>query len=428
MSRIIVTSVGYLGDITPYVEPARRLTRAGHDVVFVAPAGYRALLAEEPFAFVEYPGDLSATAMHADRRHERLLRHPTLNSPRLARFYINGYFLADPQQVTNEWIDLLTGADAVVTHIAPAPVVVPIARHLGVPSVVGTVVPMLIPTKHRMATFTPGPQSLGRVSNRMSWVYSDWALHAAYGGRELNRLRVRCGLPKTRAPGVHSYRDADRLVVLVPEAFAGPGFDDWPPVVWGGFSAWEPAGARLPDDVGDFLDSGDPPVVITLGSCAATGAEARFAAIANAVVDLGRRALIVTGTEELRHATQFAVGRKPTVLCAGFVPLAAAVARSSAAVISGSLGTVGIALHAAKPAIVAPSLFDQRWNGRRIQQLGLGRVAGQRAIRDAIASVLTDESYTCRAAAMADTIHHTDGARTLTDTTLGVLAATRSAG
>jgi hypothetical protein len=71
-------------------------------VVFVAPAGYRALLAEEPFAFVEYPGgDLSAVAMHADSRHERLLRHPLLNSPRLARYYINGYFLADPERVAS---------------------------------------------------------------------------------------------------------------------------------------------------------------------------------------------------------------------------------------------------------------------------------------------------------------------------------------
>ena len=68
--------------------------------------------------------------------------------------------------------------------------------------------------------FTPGPQSLGRLSNRMSWVHSDWALHATYGGPELNRLRVRCGLPKTRAPGVHSYRDADRLAEVLGAAVA----------------------------------------------------------------------------------------------------------------------------------------------------------------------------------------------------------------
>jgi acyl-CoA synthetase (AMP-forming)/AMP-acid ligase II len=233
VSRIVITSVGYLGDIAPYIEPARQLTRAGHDVLFVAPAGYRALLASEPFVFAEYPGgDLSAAGMHADPRHEALMRHPTLNAPRLARYYINGYFLRDPERVANEWKSLLAGAEAVLTHIAPAPVVVPIAKHLGVKTVVGTVVPMIIPTAHRMATFVPGPRSLGRLCNRLSWLQADLALHATYAGPALNRLRVQCGLPKTLAPGAHGHRDADRLVAIVPERFAGPAFDDWPPLVW----------------------------------------------------------------------------------------------------------------------------------------------------------------------------------------------------
>lgn len=424
MSRIVVTSVGYLGDIAPYIEPARQLAAAGHDVVFVAPPGYRDLLAAEPFAFVGYPGaDLSATAMHADRRHERLLRHPILNSPRLARYYINGYFLADPERITATWMELLANADAVVTHITPAPVVVPIAKHLGVKSVVGTVVPMIIPTAHRMATFIPGLRSLGRYGNRLSWWHSDLALHATYGGPALNRLRERCGLPKALAPGAHGYRDVDALVALVPEAFAGPGFDDWPPFVWGGFSSWSPSRWQVSDDVDPFLDGGDPPMVISLGSSAAAGAAGRFAGIANAVTDLGMRALIVTGTEQLRDATRAAVGRNPSVLCVGFTPLAPVVARSTAAVISGSLGSVGVALHAGKPTVVVPSLFDQAWNGRRIQQLGLGRTAVRpRALRDAIKRVTTDDAYSTRAAAMAEQIHDINGAEALVSTTIAVLA------
>ncbi|MEY2472699.1 MAG: rhamnosyltransferase subunit [Actinomycetota bacterium] len=424
MSRVVVTAVGYVGDIAPFIEPARRLAAAGHDVVVVAPAGYRALLAEEPFAFAPYPvGDLSTTAMHADPHHERLLRHPILNSPRLARYYINGYFSVDPEGVANGWRQLLDGAGAVVSAIAPAPVVVPIAKDLGVRSVVGTVVPMIIPTARRHSTFTPWPRNLGRVGNRLSWLYADFALHATYAGPALNRLRVECGLPKSLAPGAHGYRDADRLVALAPEAFAGPGFDDWPSLVWGGFSRWSPSGMTVPDDVEDFLNSGAPPIVVTLGSSAAGGAEARFATIAKAITDLGHRALIVTGTEQLRAATQVAVGATSSVLCAAFVPLEPVVARSRAAVISGSLGSVGVALHAGKPTVVVPSLFDQGWNGRRIQQLGLGRRATTpRAVHAAIATVTTDRTYADRAAAMAEEIRYCDGAQALTEATLGLLA------
>jgi UDP:flavonoid glycosyltransferase YjiC (YdhE family) len=240
----------------------------------------------------------------------------------------------------------------------------------------------------------------------------------------LNRLRAQCGLPKSLAPGVHGYRDADRLVALAPEAFAGPGFDDWPPLVWGGFSRWSPSRMDVPVDVEAFLEGGAPPIVVTLGSSAAAGAEARFATIAKAITHLGHRALIITGTEHLRAATQDAVGSTTSVSCAAFVPLAPVVARSCAAVISGSLGSVGVALHAGKPTVVVPSLFDQGWNGRRIQQLGLGRRATTpRAVHAAIASVTTDRTYADRAAAMVEQIRHLDGAEAITDATLGLLAS-----
>ena len=423
MSKIVVTAVGYLGDIAPFVEPARRLARAGHDVVFVAPGGYRALLEHEPFELVDHPGDLSAARMHADPRHERLMRHPIANAPRLARYYIDGYFLTAPDRITRMWMDVLADADAVVTAAAPGPVVIPIAKHLGVPSVFGTVVPMIIPTEHRKATFTPGLESLGRRANRASWISSDWALHATYAGPQLNRLRVRCGLPKMRAPGVHPYRDADRIVALVPEQFGGPGFDDWPALVWGGFSAWQPHGTGLSGDIEDFLERGDPPVVVTLGSSAAAGAEKRFAAIARAVTNLGRRALIVTGSELLREATAAELGDDPRVLCVGFAPLGPLVERSCAAVISGALGAVGLALHSGKPTVVVPSLFDQVWNGRRVEQLGLGHVAKKPpAIREAIRQVTTDEGYATRAVQMAEAIRGQDGARALTDAALGLVA------
>lgn len=432
MAKIVVTSVGYLGDVAPFVEPARRLARRGHEVLFVAPASYRALLAHEPFGFVDYPLDLSAPAMHADPYHERLLRHPILNSPRLAHYYINGYFLADPDRVISTLTDVLTGADAVLTHITPGPVVVPIAKHLGVPSVVGHAAPMIIPTAQRWTTFIPGPGSLGRRVNRASWRYSDWMLHALYGGPTLNKLRVNCGLPKMFDPAVHSFRDADRTVIIVPEAYAGPGFNDWPPVQWGGFSAWYPStDAKLPATVEDFLANGDPPVVITLGSSAATGAAAKFAAIAAQVAALGRRSLIVTGTEQLQRATQTAIGHQPHALCVGFAPLGPVIAQGSAAVISGSLGTVGIALHAGIPTVVAPSLFDQVWHGHRIQELGLGRIASNtRTLRRALRDVITDPegTYTKNTAELADQLRGTDGAQALTNTIIELLKSAPNPG
>jgi UDP:flavonoid glycosyltransferase YjiC (YdhE family) len=277
---------------------------------------------------------------------------------------------------------------------------------------------MVAPVSYR-PTLTHGP-----LQGRTLRTAVDCALHATYAGPALNRLRVQCGLPKTLAPGAHGHLDADRLVALVPEQFAGPAFDDWPPLVWGGFSAWQPADARVPEIVEEFLADGEPTVVVTLGSSAAAGAESKFAAIAKTVTQLGQSALLVTGTEELRSATEAACENDPSVLSVGFAPLESLVARSTAAVNSGSLGSVGIALHAGKPTVVVPSLFDQAWNGRRIQELGLGRRASMRkGVGDAVKRVVSEPEYARRAGEMAQEIKNSDGSRVLTDTMLELLSS-----
>ena len=327
--------------------------------------------------FAEYPGgDLSAAGMHADPRHEALMRHPTLNSPRLARYYINGYFLTDPERVANEWKRLLAGAEAVLIHIAPAPVVVPIAKHLGVKTVVGTVVPMIIPTAHRMTTFTPGtPQS---------WAAQQPPLLAPGrlgAPRDLRRTSARTACASNAA--------YPRRSLPAPTDTETP-IDSWPwcpsnsqdqPSTTGHLScgAASQRGNRrtsgCPRSSKSSWRAASPPSSSRSGPARPQVPSPSSRPSPRRSLASAQRALVVTGTDELRGATQAACGNDPSVLCVGFAPLEPLVARSTAAVISGSLGSVGIALHAGKPTVVVPSLFDQAWNGRRIQELGLGRRA-----------------------------------------------------
>ncbi|MEO7430021.1 MAG: hypothetical protein ABIY48_11645, partial [Acidimicrobiales bacterium] len=89
MARIAVTSCVYLGDVAPYIPVARRLHAAGHDVVFVAPEGFRSLLDPEPFSYHPYAMDCSPASMYADPVHTRLMRHPTRNVSKLGRYWMN---------------------------------------------------------------------------------------------------------------------------------------------------------------------------------------------------------------------------------------------------------------------------------------------------------------------------------------------------
>ena len=87
-----------------------------------------------------------------------------------------------------------------------------------------------------------------------------------------------------------------------------------------------------------------------------------------------------------------------------------------AAVVSGSLGTIGAALAAGVPVVVQPQLFDQVWHGGRVEDLGVGRMVWRtRSVAKAIAAIDGDSSYRQRAQALAAKMATEDGPTVLAD-------------
>jgi UDP:flavonoid glycosyltransferase YjiC (YdhE family) len=56
--RIVITSVGSLGDVYPYLALARRLTQRGHEASVATSAAYRPLIEGEGVAFRPVRPDL----------------------------------------------------------------------------------------------------------------------------------------------------------------------------------------------------------------------------------------------------------------------------------------------------------------------------------------------------------------------------------
>ncbi|MEA3054680.1 MAG: hypothetical protein QOD30_112, partial [Actinomycetota bacterium] len=144
MARIVVTSAAYLGDVAPFVRPAKLLAERGHDVTFLAPAGFHPMLAGERFGLATYALDFSSAAMHRDPVHQRLMRHPVANQLRLARYWMRQGLVADVAAARASLLEHLAGADVVVTHPTFGSGVVPAAEHLRIPIVVGQLFPMMI--------------------------------------------------------------------------------------------------------------------------------------------------------------------------------------------------------------------------------------------------------------------------------------------
>ena len=408
--KFVVCSAAYLGDVAPYIPVADRLAERGHDVTFLAPEGYRSILEGQRFSYTPYPLDFSSSGMHGDPRHERLMRHPYLNSVQLGRYWMGKGLTDDPEAAQQSLVDTFDGADVVVTHPTFGSAAIPVAKAMGIPVAVGHLFPMMIPTRRWGPPLGTTNPNLGATVNRALWKAMTVGSGPLFRDREVNRFRRGLGLDPLRGNAGWAWQEADATVVLVSPHYFGDGADDWPDLTWGGFSWWDGGGA-VDDDVDVFVGAGsDPPVLVTLGTSAASGAGERFARIAADLDALGMRSLLLVGDAQNLAPLR---GRAGAFAFAPIVPL---LPRCRVAVISGALGGLAAALRAGVPIVVVPQLFDQIWHGRRVEELGLGIHARRPSqVGPAVARILADPSYAERSAAFASRLAEEDGAGVLAD-------------
>jgi sterol 3beta-glucosyltransferase len=400
------------------VAPANLLVDRGHDVTYVVPSGFHRLFGGERFSLQAYPVDFSADAMHADQEHQRLMRHPILNAGRLARYWMRKALVSQPDEVRTGLLEAFRGADVVVSHATMAVASAPVARSLGIPLVVGHLFPMAVPTATWSFPVSVLPH-LGVRGNRALWNVYTRVLGGLVYDRPINGVRRRLGVEPLRGNVLTSWMDADRTVLLVSRHYYP---EDGPAelgVAWGGFSHWAGPADQEPDpEVAEYLAAGDPPVLVTLGTSAATNAGDQFAAIASGLDDLGLRSLLLVGSPD----NMAAVADRDGAFV--FAPLSQVLAGCRLAVISGSLGTTGAALATGVPVVVVPQLFDQVWHGERAQKLGVGEMVFRtREVVAAVARVDGDPAYRERAGSLAAAMLGDDGAVALADAVESMLDA-----
>lgn len=297
VARIVFTSGAYLGDVAPFVEPANRLAARGHEVNFVLPPGFHSLLGHEAFDIVPYPLDFSPSGMAADPKHERLLRHPLANQVRLARYWMRRGFVDGPDLVREALVEVLDRADVLVTHPTSGAASLPVADHLGVPSVVGQLFPMMMPTSAWAPPTGTRNLDLRRSINRFAWTSFAWGSGAVMYDREFNRYCRELGQPPLHGNSLLAWTRATSTVVLLSRHYFGPEPADWPGWRFGGFSHWTGPQRRAVDPrVETYLGGGDAPVLVCLGTSAAAGAATTFATIATDLDRASLRPLMLVGS------------------------------------------------------------------------------------------------------------------------------------
>ena len=402
MARILVTSAGYRGDVLPFVSVSRELVARGHKIDLVVPSGFHDSLADEPVTLHRLGFEFSPREIFGIHRDVWDRYGTRRGAARTTRWMVRAGMLEHLDSIYESLASVADRADLVLTHNVLVPARWTAELH-DIPCATLNVVPTLVPSEERLPEMRPMPHitgPVGRAVNRVAWAGALRVMELVFSSnRPLSVRRQRLGLPEHRHELLTNTLSAHTLLLPVsPVWFPRP--SDWPAhYVLTGFIPWEPPGSRLADDVSAFLDDGDPPVLVTLGTSAATNAKQVFELMATTLDALGLRGLFLVGDESnVTGPLRDRPGVWP------FVPLHLVLPRCRAVVHSASLGTTAAVLESGVPSLAVPLLFDQIWNALRTAQLGAGlvmrRPSAQRA-RRLIHLLVTDQHLRTTAQALS---------------------------
>jgi len=395
--RIVLASLGSLGDLHPLLAVARAAEERGHETVIAASRMFGDYIRGFGFAFAPIRPDLSPAPARVE-----YLSHPTRGPGRLLREEIFG----SVRETYTDLLEATSGADLLVVgellYVAPL-----VAKTRSIPWTTAILSPssflsedpgVLAPVAwmHRLNVFSSLPHRLMLAIGRR--ITQRWATPLAELRREL-------GLPDGPSPVFEGKFSQDLVLALFPEFFASPQ-KDWPAsVAQTGFPFFEQAGdPKVREGLRAFLDRGKPPIAFTLGSSVVHFADDFYHQAAKTASSLGMRAILLVGNNEPPAQLP------DSILAIQYAPLSWIFPRAAIAVHHGGIGSCAEALRAGIPSLVVPFGYDQPDNASRLARIGVARVLSGRKFQSkqleaALANIVSDQGMARRARKLSAEIH-----------------------
>ena len=360
--RIVFCTFGSLGDLYPLLALAREMKHRGHTPVVATSPAYRTLIEAEEIAFHPVRPDVdvsdpSVLRRVMDRRNGGRYLFCDIILPALRDSY------ADTARVA-------AGSDLLVIH----PIVVAallFARKSGLPWASVAVAPMSLcsaydppvfsglPFAEKLASFGPGTQKL--FLKLIAAMFEPvW--------KQFREFEKELGLSRSPNPLLWGHSPHLALGLFSP-VLAAPQ-PDWPADAHATGFPFLGHDHGNTTELQEFLDSGEPPIVFTLGSAAVGVAGDFYEQSAEAARRLGRRAVLLVGRDpenQPKHPLP------PGVMAVQYAPHSAVFPRACVVVHQGGIGTTGESMRAAHPTLVVHYGHDQPDNAMRLVRLGMAR-------------------------------------------------------
>jgi sterol 3beta-glucosyltransferase len=294
--QVLVLAPGSTGDVAPYTGLGQKLTAEGHHVAVAANERFRTMIAAAGLEFRHLRGDPEAGNSSEEGQRWHAAGSGPLGQARMVRVLID-YVDA----VSEDFIPAVrAGADVVLLNSVALFTGFDVCEGLGVPSA-GAFPSPVHPTGDLPAVAL-GLPDLGRSMNR---ALDRLALSAGALSFRRTAARLRDELDLTPVRPVSLWK---RLEDREWPAFYGysrallPPFSDWPPSarVTGTWWPAVPTGWEPEPPLQEFLDAGEPPVFVGMGSRSIPDRDQLQVVIRDGLRRAGLRGVVQSGWAGLR--------------------------------------------------------------------------------------------------------------------------------
>jgi UDP:flavonoid glycosyltransferase YjiC (YdhE family) len=361
--NILIPTIGSRGDVQPFIALAQGLIHAGHTVTLASHPVMKSLVESHgvPFAPIGPDIDLAREVAIIQGRSKNAM----MDLVRGMRF---GMDMVEKSH--DDILALCRNGDLVVVS-AQSAAGKNEADKLGLPYLSVTLMPWAIP-------WDDPERSLFK---RLAYGAID-GLVSLLTTQPLNRMRKRQGLPPVGKEGFTSPHL--NLIPISPAVYV-------PNPLWevrhrlvGYWFVEEPEAWLPPEELLDFLDDGEPPLLVNLGAMSLGDEDALETAslFVDAIQAANVRAIIQGWDVGMKQLTL-----SPTIYAVGSLPHSWLMPQCAGVVHHGGFGTTSAGFRGGIPALVIPHIADQFYWGQRVYELGVGPESIRRGRLDSMGLV-----------------------------------------
>ncbi|MCB0729017.1 MAG: glycosyltransferase family 1 protein [Ignavibacteriae bacterium] len=368
MKKILLTTYGSHGDLHPYLTMGSLLVKAGYKVTIATILLYKENVEAIGCEFVVLRPNIDEIG--PEEEWTKKANDSFKGAEYIARELIIPY----SEENYNTLLQATENCDLIISHVLTffSPVV---AEKRGIPWLTVMLQPATIMSAYDPPAFSfalnlPEYKFLGPAFFKI--LFNVFAKFSYNWFKPIYELRKKEGLKNAYANPLMKYFSPYGTLVLFPRSFAAPQ-EDWPANSYQlGFPLYSDPESTLSDNVTDFLDKGDEPLVFTLGSAVVQMKSDFFKIAFKAVKQTGVRAVFLTGDNKDHITDEMSADEQ--VCISGYESYPLLFPKCKAIVHQCGIGTTSQALYSGKPQIMIPFAHDQPDNARIIKNLGCGEI------------------------------------------------------